>query len=154
MRSILLALPFLASACIDGSRDGSTTDSAETADAPDTRDASEVDTGGVTCGKCVQVWHTETVFFGSSLHHCVIDNETGAQCCPTRGDTNCCGSGVVTCPSAGYEWHTCEDVREAFGRVFCADDDAYVNGGKVSQRGALCTTEETGCSGATLPGEP
>lgn len=152
MRLILLLLPFLV-ACIDGSRDGSA-DDADTSDASDASDVadtrSEVDTGGVRCGKCVQVWHFD---FTSG---CVIDNASGAECCPNKGDTGCCPADAPVCPvaTAGYEWRECSDVREAFGRVFCKDDDAYVSGHTLSSRGALCTTEETGCGTGSLPDEP
>jgi hypothetical protein len=121
-------------ACVDGARDGSTEDSA---DAADTR--SEVDTGGLTCGKCVQLWHTDYVDFGGYQHLCRIDDATGSRCCPTRGDTGC--------PEDhwGYEWQACEQVSEAFGVAYCIDEDARVQGRELQQRGALCAEEALGC---------
>lgn len=139
MRSIILVLPLLLSACVDGTRDGSAADSAQAGDATDARDASEVDTGGVTCGKCVQVWHTDYVDFGGYQHLCRIEDATGLRCCPTRGDTGC--------PEDhwGYAWRACDQVREAFGVVYCIDEDARVQGRELQQRGALCAEEALGC---------
>jgi len=150
MRTFLL-LAFALASCIDGTRDGFSISDSSSVDtradvsdiADDTRDASEVDTGGLTCGKCVQVWHAETVATPNGVYSCARNNQTGEICCPTQGDTGC--------PEAlhEYEWRVCADVREAFGVVYCADSNAYVDGHKTSERGALCAEENFGCG--TLP---
>lgn len=140
MRSIILALPLLLSACVDGTRDGSTADSVETADATDARDASEVDTGGVTCGKCVRLWHTEERVRNGRTWTCLVEDATGVVCCEDAGDTGCLPL------QSHFEWAECSEVIEVFGVVGCADDDAYVRGGVVSPTGARCQQEVAGCA--------
>ncbi len=105
MRILLAALVLPLLACVDEPA-REVVDAAD--DASDARQ--DADTGGVTCGKCVRLWHTESVDVGGYLHPCAVEDATGLQCCPTLGDTGC--------PSApdGYEWRICADVREAFGK--------------------------------------
>lgn len=127
-------------ACIDDQKSGSdaTINQDAVGEIADVRQ--EVDTGGLTCGKCARLWHTDILFENGFDVICRVDDATNIYCCPTKGDTGCPEERV------GYEWRACADVQAAFGTPYCMDDDAYVQGGVTSNRGALCAEESIGCT--------